>query len=130
VPDVPQKDISTDDLDRIRQAAEAYLSENFDGAPRTMRVVLTTHEITRLTRSSPAIPLDPPDTRPVYVVVVEGDLRLRAAPSWAGSYLWIYVTPDFQARAHSGPAKPGDPTADRFIAQDLSRLGRVHYADT
>jgi hypothetical protein len=127
VPDVPQKDISPDDLDRIHRAAEVYLLENFDGAPRTMRVVLTTHEIARLTRSSPAIPLDPPDSRPVYVVIVEGELRLRVAPFRAGSYLWIYVTPDFQARAHSGPAKPGDSESDRFIAQDLSRLGRVHY---
>jgi hypothetical protein len=99
-------DLSPEDLDRIRQAASRHLRANFDGTPTRMRVVLTTYYAARTAiQGGPDAPPLPPDPRPVYLVVVEGDLR-RRADQQEGCWLAIYISPSFEVR-HSGPVPSG-----------------------
>ncbi|WP_020576014.1 hypothetical protein [Actinopolymorpha alba] len=123
---VPREEISPDDLERVRQAAEEHFRQYFDGSLRSMRVVLTTYHAARTAiQRMPGAPELPPDPRPVYLVVVEGEF-LRRPDQRSGTWLAIYVTPAFQARGHSGPASPGHPIPDRVINLDLNQLGRVY----
>jgi hypothetical protein len=118
--------LATEDLDRIRQAAGCHFQESFDGSPTRMRVVSTTYHAARtVIQGGPGAPPLPPDPRPVYLVVVEGDFR-RRADQRAGRWLAIYVSPSFEARGHSGPVQPGHPSTDRVIDFDFNELGHVY----
>ncbi len=68
--------------------------------------------------------LDPPDNRPVYVVVFEGDFRTRAYGR-RGCWLAIDVTPAFGVRGF----RLAPPEAKRIVNLDLNELGRVHSID-
>jgi hypothetical protein len=122
-------DIPPEALGRVRRAAEGMLHEYFDGSPRSTRIVLTTYARDKAVMEvgPPGVPAPHPlGDSPVYVVVVEGDFRLRKGASHrTGCWVAIHVTPSLVARGFRGPAPRGGP-GDRLIDLDLNMLGRVY----
>jgi hypothetical protein len=123
------EDIPPEALNQVRSAAEQMLRDYFDGSPRSMRVVLTTYasEKDAMGGGPPGVSaFQPLGDSPLYVVVVEGDFRLRQGASHrSGCWLAIHVTPSFVARGFRGPVPRGGP-GDRLIDLDLNTLGQVH----
>lgn len=105
--DLPARAISCHDLDRIRQAVRNWLPQHLHGTPTTMRVVVTTtrpavraaiETAARTSRGGPASPPLPPDARPISLVVLEGEFRIRPPSNRPGYWVAVYVTPMFDVQ--------------------------------
>lgn len=104
--DMPGEAVSSPDLDGIRRAVGDWLPEHIRGSPRTMRVVSTTRPAVRAAietarralHGGPKIPPLPPDPRIVYLVVLEGEFRIRHPSTRTGCWAAVYVTPALEVR--------------------------------
>ena len=91
--------ISRADLARIREVVDEWLRENLEGEPRSMLVIFTTmHAVSSAIQSGPDKPALPPDPRPIYTVVLEGDFSLREQPTRTGDWAALHVLPSFEVR--------------------------------